>query len=356
METMKPIKTKEEAIIGCILGTAVGDAMGLPFEGMSRARIERMRKKKDGYRFVFGYGMVSDDTEHTCMTAQALSVAEQDVDLFQKDLATRLKLWLLGVPAGIGFATLKSIVKLWVGFSPETSGVWSAGNGPAMRSAVIGVYWGHHPEKLTAFVRAATRITHTDPKAYHGALATAMAAYLNSTAGIDPHAFFNGLTAALKDRDAQAFLDLMRITIESARSGETTRFFAQKMNLEKGVTGYIYHTIPVVIHAWLTCGNDFRKGITQVIECGGDTDTTAAILGGIIGSGIGEKAIPEQWISRLCEWPATVSWMRDLGRCLAQGRIRPRPLFRFFFQLCRNMVFLTIVLIHGLRRMFPPYG
>lgn len=56
----------KRAIEGCILGTAVGDALGLACEGMSRARREKVFGPVDGYRFIFGKGMVSDDTEHTC--------------------------------------------------------------------------------------------------------------------------------------------------------------------------------------------------------------------------------------------------------------------------------------------------
>ena len=57
---------------GIILGTAVGDALGLPDEGLSPGRIGRWRRGKVGHRFVFGRGMISDDTEHTILVCQAL--------------------------------------------------------------------------------------------------------------------------------------------------------------------------------------------------------------------------------------------------------------------------------------------
>jgi hypothetical protein len=53
----------------------------------------------------------------------------------------RLRGWLLSLPAGIGFATLRAILKLWLGFPLNRSGVYSAGNGPAMRVAVIGAFF-----------------------------------------------------------------------------------------------------------------------------------------------------------------------------------------------------------------------
>jgi ADP-ribosylglycohydrolase len=57
--------------------------------------------------------MVSDDTEHTCMMAQSLIVSSGEVSTFTIDLAWRFRFWLLGLRAGIGYATLKAILKLW---------------------------------------------------------------------------------------------------------------------------------------------------------------------------------------------------------------------------------------------------
>ena len=152
------------AIVGCVLGTAIGDAIGLPYEGLSRRRAAKLLGAPNRHRLFFGRGMVSDDTEHTCFTAQAVIASGGDVDLFRKDLAWRLRWWLLGLPAGIGLATLKSIVRLWLGFNPRNSGVFSAGNGPAMRAAVLGAAIGDRTQ-LRSFVRASARLTHTDPKA-----------------------------------------------------------------------------------------------------------------------------------------------------------------------------------------------
>src|SRR6185503_18526094 len=143
---------------------------------MSRQRIRRRWRGVWRHRFLLGRGMVSDDTEHTLFVAQALLAHPDDPIAFQRCLAWKLRLWLLCLPAGIGLATLKAILKLWVGISPSRSGVWSAGNGPAMRSAIIGVYFAADPCQRRAFVSASTRLTHTDPKAETAALAVAEAA------------------------------------------------------------------------------------------------------------------------------------------------------------------------------------
>ena len=110
-----------KAIAGAILGTAVGDAVGLPYEGLSRRRAKRLLGKPDRHRFLLRRGMVSDDTEHSCMVMQALIASAGDEDLFLRYLASRMRLWLLGAPAGIGFATLKAALRLCLGVSPRNS-------------------------------------------------------------------------------------------------------------------------------------------------------------------------------------------------------------------------------------------
>ena len=348
-----------DSIIGCLLGTAVGDAIGLPCEGLSKRRQDLLYPTLDGHHFLFGRGMISDDTEHTCMVAQALIISAGDVQTFRKDLALRLRFWLLGLPAGIGYATLRSILRLWLGFQPEHSGIFSAGNGPAMRSAIIGVSYGNDSEKLRELVRASTRLTHTDVKAEFGALAVAVASYLSSRQSIiSPKKYYQVLQNIL-GAEAAEFLELIKRAGDSAIAQQTTASFAAELGLELGVGGYIYHTVPVVIQTWLRHQQDYPGAIREIIRCGGDTDTTAAILGGIIGAYVGKGGIPTEWLKGLWEWPRTKEWIELLGKRLAdvshQGvpsQSLPLPVYGLFW---RNLLFMIVVIVHGFRRLFPPY-
>src|ERR1700739_429574 len=84
-----------EALVGSILGTAVGDAIGLPYEGLSRRRAAKLLGAPDRHRLVLRRGMVSDDTEQTCLVAQALIESFPDVARFQRRLLRRLQGWFL---------------------------------------------------------------------------------------------------------------------------------------------------------------------------------------------------------------------------------------------------------------------
>src|SRR5437868_11795747 len=102
-------------LAGVILGSAVGDALGLPREGLSRRRAKRLFGTAPlRHRLFFGRGMVSDDTEHCCMAGQALLCAPANALQFARALGWQLRWWLLGLPAGIGYATLRAVLRLWL--------------------------------------------------------------------------------------------------------------------------------------------------------------------------------------------------------------------------------------------------
>lgn len=351
---------RADAVVGCILGTAVGDALGLACEGLSRNRQERWFPSLDGYHLLFGKGLCSDDTEHTCMIAQSIIVSGGEEESFARDFAWRLRWWLVGLPAGIGLATLRSIMKLWLFVPGDWRGVYSAGNGPAMRSALLGVCFADDEARLVGFNRIAARLTHTDPKAECGALAIALAARC-SMRGQTFDVFLTDLARLTMAHGAAGaeLVDLAAQANTSAGAGESTEIFAQSLNCAKGVSGYMYHSVPAVLHAWFSHPRDYAQAVTAIIRCGGDTDTTAAMLGAIVGAGVGRKGIPQKWLDDLIEWPRTVSWMEALALKAARAALSGEPGTAQHLSIAglalRNAGFMVLVLAHGLRRLLPPY-
>jgi len=355
------------AFAGCLLGTAVGDALGLACEGLSPQRQARLFPDRERYHLLpFGRGMCSDDTEHSIMVAQALietagyANALRNAQAFRANLAWRMRWWFLGLPAGIGMATLKGIIKLWLFLPQRWQGIYSAGNAPSMRSALIGVFWAEDPELLRLHVEASARLTHSDPRAAQAALAVAVAASLSSqNAGrVDASDYAERMRSLLGQEGAELAHLIDRVA-DSVRAAERTLNLARALGLERGVTGYAFHTVPVALHAWLAHLGDFRQALLAAIECGGDTDTVAAITGAIAGAGTGTEGIPRLWLARLAEWPHSVAWMRNLAQELAQVRVNyvgtsasSAPVSKV---LLRNVFFILLVLLHGLRRMLPPY-
>ncbi|RMG10925.1 MAG: ADP-ribosylglycohydrolase [Planctomycetota bacterium] len=359
---------REEVLAGVLLGTAVGDAIGLPYEGLSRRRVQRLLGDRPlQHRFVLGRGLLSDDTEHACLVAQALLASQGDPERFARSLAWRLRGWVLALPAGIGFATLRALLKLLCGVSPERSGVRSAGNGAAMRSAVLGVCLGDTP-RMRAALHRGTRITHTDPRAYEGALAVALAACRAADSGtrLDPAGLLAGLLRDLRGPALRAALERARRRLaQGARPAE----FADELGLDRGVTGFVDHTVPCALYCWLRAPHSPREAIESAVRLGGDTDTVAAIVGALAGATQGASGLPQDWLAGLIDWPRSPRWIRGLAVRLAAAfpqpqaapapppnGAAPRPLPLLWPAIpLRNALFLALVLAHGARRLLPPW-
>lgn len=349
--------TCEEAIHGALLGTVIGDALGLPYEALSRRRGQRLLGPPERFRFLPGKGMMSDDGEHACLVVQALCASGGDVKRFEQAFAARLRWWLLAIPAGIGKATLLATVKLWMGFSPRRSGVFSAGNGPAMRSAILGAAIDDL-DRLRAFVTASTTITHTDPKALHGALAVALAAWYARQNDFSLHGYFDHLREWLARDSAGEFLRLVEGVLASVERGKRTIAYADSIGAAKGVSGYVYQSVPVALHAWLSHPKDYRRAVEAAILCGGDTDTVAAMTGGIVGTAVGVIGIPAEWSDGLWEWPRSLSYLQRLAESVVrsiQNEEATTPPGVNPLIVCRNLFFFGVVVAHIVRRALPPY-
>lgn len=349
---------KEKLFIGCITGCAVGDSLGLPFEGLSEKRIKKMFKMIDEHHLLFKKGMISDDTEHSIMVMKSLIYSKGDKSLYISKMSKLLRKWFVLLPPATGKATAKACLKLLIGISPLKSGIFSAGNGSAMRSAMLGVYFDDI-DKIKLFSKLNTIITHSDIKAEVGALIVAFTTYLAiRNENIDFDFYLNETTNLLKPYNCEDFIKIINDVITSVKSGESLRNYLDKNN-QKGVSAYVYHTVPAVIHCFLRNQNDFENGIKEIISVGGDTDTTAAILGSILGAKLGIEKIPQKWINNIVEWPYSIEYMQKLAIDLNSSlNIENKVTYiekPYIFLFVRNIFFLIIVLFHGFRRLFPPY-
>jgi ADP-ribosylglycohydrolase len=305
--------------------------------------------------------MVSDDTDHAVFVAQSLLKHPRSVDKFARRMGWCLRFWLLSLPAGVGFATLRSILKLCVGFPPRLSGVRSAGNGPAMRVAAVGAFFGGESDGSERYVEACTRITHTDPRALVGARTVASLAAWSMELDIaerpEPDAFFRRLWAiGGDDTEWLATLDRMKA---ACRADSSVAEFAEDLGLQRGVTGYIYHTVPVAAYAWYRHFGSFEETLVSVLDCGGDTDTTGAVAGALAGALVGEEGIPANWRKGILDWPRGLRRIGRMGDRLAEaaesGRRGDPVGYAWFLMPLRNLFFLCVVLFHGFRRLLPPY-
>ncbi|WP_245571942.1 ADP-ribosylglycohydrolase family protein [Conchiformibius kuhniae] len=329
----------ERALYGALLGGAAGDAYALPYEGLSPRRAAKwLRPRRYALLPLVGGGMVSDDTEHAVMTVQAYARAAGDAEAFRRALRRRMMGWLAALPAGIGMATLKSIVKMY--FGVRRCGTFSAGNGAAMRAAVLGVLCAD-VARLREWCAVSSELTHTDPKAVQGALAIALLAWAEHRT---------------PNQSVDEIMAFVCAELDDAELCRRLRDYAP--DPKRGNSGYVYQTVPAVFAAWRQYRDAPLDGMDALIRQGGDTDTVCALFGGVAGvrhgqalfDGIGgrwyEPVITPAWLARLA-----AQAVRADETCTPQ----PAPCFGGIVTLLRNVVFMAVVLAHGLRRLLPPY-
>lgn len=299
---------------------------------MSARAIARRFGRVDRFHFFGRTGAVSDDTEQSALVAQALARHPGDMEAAVRAFRRSLLGWFLRLPWGIGFGTLRACVKIGLGF--RRSGVRSAGNGAAMRAAILGVALPDLARRRTA-VQAFAEVTHTDRRAVEGALFVAELAAVGA---------WEPALAVVTEPSLRSAL-VRAAGLEAA--GRATEAAARDL----GTSGFVVHTVPFALFCYLRFGDRPLAAIAEAISAGGDTDTIGAIVGAWCGARHGESGLPADLISELQSGPFGRGHLRALARSLAEGTLPPS--FSSLHALARNLSRIPIVLAHGFRRLIP---
>ena len=329
------MNTVERVLLGC----ALGDSLGLPYEGLSRKKVSRMMKGRLKQSLFFGRGMLSDDTEHSIFVIRAMENSNT-VEGFSKKMRSQLRMWLLSVPPGIGLGTLKSILKMWMGF--RNAGARTAGNGPLMRTAVLAAMLKDSPGEIEEYIKANTYLTHADERAYETALVLARLVLVNiNKKELD----IDDLKEASKNLKDKIFVDALTKLINAFEAGKTPDEYVMESGWEKGVSGYCIHTFCAAVYANLYYKNDFEKIIFWTISCGGDTDSVAAVAGALAASNP-KCELPDEHINKISDWPFSVNYMKSISsNSNALKLLFPK-------MMLRNLFFVPLILILAVIRIF----
>ena len=342
-----------------LAATALGDSLGLAYENMPGRRVRAITNGELKQRFVLGWrGMVSDDTEHALMTARALMDAQDDVEVFERQLSKRLKRWLQTFPPAAGKATITSIFLMWFK-KPSRCGRPSAGNGPLMRAPIIGLYYAHDESARDDFISMSTKMTHADPRATFMAAGIADIIAHSASGKIHwPQMSMMFRLAASRHSAAkdEAYITeltgLLDILDESYEQGHALAHGLAEIGCEKGIDGYVYRSALGAAYI-ASHSRDYLDAIERSVMQGGDTDSTAALAAAILAVGVSDQtAIP---LKGICDWPISENLVAEHAECLhwrqkceisEPGYI---PLF------LRNLVFIGLDMGHIIRRALPPY-
>jgi ADP-ribosyl-[dinitrogen reductase] hydrolase len=338
--------TPRERLEGVLIGTAVGDALGLPLEGLSAQAIARRFTPIDRYQLLGRTGFVSDDTEQSALVAQALAAQPADVEAAVRLFRRSLLGWVLRLPWGIGLATVRACVRIALGLA--RTGVDSAGNGAAMRAAVVGVAFSGDPALRARFSDAIAQVTHVDARAVEGARFVAEAA-ARAGAALTPLQALEGSLGVVAQPELRAGLER---ALALAGAGADVHAAARAL----GTTGFVLHTVPFAAFCFGRFGERPLEALQQACAPGGDTDSISAIVGAWCGARGGGGAFPPELVSALHDGPFGPTHLRGLAADLAaarEGGARPTTRYSPLAALLRNLALYPVVLAHALRRLLP---
>jgi ADP-ribosyl-[dinitrogen reductase] hydrolase len=287
--------------LGCLMGCAVGDALGAPFEGYWEDQLPGRKALLRGFREVEGYprGQYTDDTQLTLATIE--SIVRQG-DVAPADIARSIaSLWKNDSVVGPGGSCTFAANAFLKTRDWTTCGapVGQAGNGTAMRTAALGLYFLRDPERLPAAVADVSRITHQDPRSVAGGIAIAKAAQLLANDDdVDEGSFCDSIAEAIRPYEA-TFADLIRAL--PARLGEDreTALHAiawagsSKPEFSRPIiTPFVVPTVLAALWAVLQNQTSWTGAVSEAIHLGGDVDTLGAIVGALSGVRLGISTIP----------------------------------------------------------------
>ncbi len=275
--TRKQMTLKDRAL-GAYLGLAVGDSLGATTEFMTPREIQQQYGTHDsicgGGWLRLKAGEVTDDTEMSLALGDAI-IAKGGVEATAA--AEAFSNWMRGKPVDIGNTVRRGIIHFRAtGESAVAVNEYDAGNGACMRSLPIALFCCYAPEEEMCRVsRLQAHTTHNNPV---------------SDAGTET--VLRMLARLLKGAEKDALITLVR---QLAAEFPQYRFDKKRAT---NPSGYIVHTLQAVFQAFFE-HNDFKSILVDVVNRGGDADTTGAIAGMLAGACYGLHSIPQQWRGRI---------------------------------------------------------
>jgi ADP-ribosylglycohydrolase len=286
---------RRDRVRGMLFGVALGDALGAPHEFANQVPLARYSgrvefpltadRRFQGGRLVGGLGQVSDDTEMTIALANSIARAGG----YDRDAAVRGYLdWansrcpFMGRNTRalfVGVRTVDGFEARWRALRAAPVARWSQSNGCLMRAAPLAVL----PE---AEWRAAAALDCSLTN-FHPICTAAVRAYVCAARHLlDGAAPAEATAAALFDLTSGPVRTVVESALDDAASGVVRR--ADALQDQRG---WVLHATYCAFLA-LNSGNaTFQDRVDRVVRLGGDTDTNAAIAGGLLGAQLGENAM-----------------------------------------------------------------
>ncbi|MFI5319786.1 MAG: ADP-ribosylglycohydrolase family protein [Myxococcota bacterium] len=278
-----------ERFTGCLLGLALGDALGTPLEFERRGSFAPLTDLVGGGPFGLQAGQWTDDTSMAlCL---GTSLVERGGFDARDQMERYVRWWRSGYLSStgecfdIGNTTRRALARFAHGGDPFAGSAApdSAGNGSIMRLAPVAMFF--FPDALAAahYAAESSRTTHAAPEALDACRLLA-AMLCRALAGEPKEAVLRG--SAVSFRRASRIAALAR---GAARA---------KPEREHRGSGYVVEPLEAALICFAH-GASYADAVLRAANLGDDADTTAAVCGQLAGAHYGEAGIPAAWLARL---------------------------------------------------------
>lgn len=306
----------------CLKGGAIGDALGWPIE-FQRADAIKRRFGKDGIQDLVinskGKAEITDDTQMTMFTADGLiKSARKNPDLNtmpdMKTVFDSYKLWLqtqFGKVQQTGKGWIAGIKGLYERRAPGNTCISaissnnpgsmekainnSAGCGGVMRVAPAGLMYKDNPELAFKVGAECAALTHSHPRGYlsAGVLSEMIAHIIN---GKDINQAVDATLQTLEKYDNHEPVTALMKKAQTLAKSDMKPEDAIK-EIGEGWVGD--EAIAISTYCALKEPKDFAKAVKMAVNHNGDSDSTGAILGNILGAHLGIEKLPEKWTQKI---------------------------------------------------------
>lgn len=293
MRRWKSSASLKDRFAGCLLGLAVADALGAPYEGLSAADIF--------FQFGPADGLVAnrsgDTLYYTDDTQMMIGVAETLLDCREIGEARLCRAFVENYHPDRGYGQgarkiLNAMArgKDWRALAATLFPGGSFGNGAAMRVAPVGLLFRDDPARLWEQARLSALPTHVHPLGVEGAqLLAAAVAHASSINAFDGPALYQRLRAAATTEEFQWHLTIAT----DLKPGDSVAGL--------GSTLLAHRSVVTAIACFAASPGDFETAVGRAIGLGDDTDTVAAMTGALVGAFAGLQCIPGARLAELEE-------------------------------------------------------
>ena len=297
--------SKDDRVEGVLLGTAAGDALGAPYEFQPPRGPELAVEMAGGGPWVAG-----EWTDDTAMAIAIAELAATGADLrdakAQDAIVARWSVWM-GSAKDVGIQTRRVLTNAGrqelsaAGTRAEAKRLHeqtgrTAGNGSLMRTAPVALAYLNDDDGLVEAARSISELTHFDPDAGGACVLWCMAIrHAVLTGELDVRV---GLHHLPSDRQ-----ELWTERLDAAESSRPSDFANNGWVVAAMQAAWSAIATTLVAPSNVPAAEHLRRALDAAVRAGNDTDTVAAIAGGLLGAAYGASAVPLEWRSLLHGWP-----------------------------------------------------